>query len=284
MFVLAFALVALAWEGYKAIGPENGGKILGWKLIPRTSDRAMPHIADILDRFGRPEVRGSGTTVFDAVLAATWYSLRLSIGALVLGFAVGMLLAVVMARFDVLERALMPFLVASQTVPLIALAPVLVSWSGRLQPFGFTFDKWHTAVLLGAFLAFFPIAVGALRGVKSVAPESVELLDSYAASWTQGLFRLRLPAAVPYLVPALKLASANAVIGVLVSEISIGLRFGIGRLILSYGQEATSDPPKVFTAVFGAAVLGLAMALLVIAVEQMLMWNRPRPDHHGANA
>ncbi len=274
MFFAAFALVGVAWEGYKAIGPERGGKILGWKIIPRTSDIAMPHIADMFSRFGRPEVRGNDTTIFEAVAAATWYSFRIACLALVLGIVVGMLLAAIMARFNIIERALMPYLVISQTVPLIALAPVLVSWSGRLKPFGFTFEKWTTAALLGAFLAFFPIAVAGVRGLKSAPPESVELLDSYAASWWQGLFKLRLPSAIPFLVPALKLAAANAVIGVLVSEISIGLRFGIGRLILSYGQEASGDPPKVYTAIFGAAVLGLAMAALVVIAEKVMTKNR----------
>jgi NitT/TauT family transport system permease protein len=78
------------------------------------------------------------------------------------------------------------------------------------------------------------------------------------------------------LIPAFKLAAANAVIGVLVSEISIGLKAGIGRLILSYSQDGSSDPPKVYTAIFGAAVLGLAMAAVVVLTERLLTRNRPK--------
>ena len=141
MFVIAFGLVAGAWEGYKAIGPERSSKVLGWKIIPSASDQAMPHIGTMFSRLAKPEVRGNGTTIFHAVALATWYSFRVALFALVLGVIVGLLLGVVMARFRITERAIMPYLIVSQTIPLIALAPVLVSWSGRLKPFGFQFEK-----------------------------------------------------------------------------------------------------------------------------------------------
>jgi NitT/TauT family transport system permease protein len=89
------------------------------------------------------------------------------------------------------------------------------------------------------------------------------------------MWKLRFPNAVSYLAPALRLAGAAAVVGVTVSEISLGVRFGVGRLILSYGQEATSDPPKLYTAVFGAAALGLVMAAVVMGIDRLLMRNRP---------
>ena len=190
--------------------------------------------------------------------------------------AMGVALATLMARFKVVERGLLPYLVVSQTVPLIALAPLVVSWGGKLEVFGYEWPRWLSASVLGAFLAFFPVAVGTLRGLSSANPASLELMDSYAASWTQTLFRLRFPAAVPFMVPALKLAASSAVIGVVVAEISTGLKGGIGRLIIEYAREATGDPAKVFTAVFGAALLGLAMAGLVSAFDLYVMRNRPK--------
>jgi NitT/TauT family transport system permease protein len=276
MLVIALGLVAGIWEGYKAIGPENGGKVLAWKLLPRTSDTAMPHIADMFKAFSKQEVRGNSRTVLDAVAAATWYSFRISLFALAIGVVVGLALAIVMSRFRIAERALMPYLIASQTVPLIALAPVMVSWTGHWRPFGDPIPKWVTAAVLGAFISFFPIAVAGVRGLNSVNPESLELLDSYAASWWQGLVKVRMPGAVPMLVPALKLAAANAVIGVLVTEISIGLKSGIGRLIIEYYRGATGNTTRVYTAVFGAAVLGLAMAALVVSAEWIATRNRQK--------
>jgi NitT/TauT family transport system permease protein len=193
-----------------------------------------------------------------------------------IGSTIGVALAALMTRFKTMERGLLPYLVISQTVPLIALAPLVVSWGGKLEIFGFTWPRWLSASVLGAFLAFFPIAVGTLRGLKSAPAASLELMDSYAASWKQTLFKLRFPAAIPYMVPAFKLGASGAVIGVVVAEISTGLKGGIGRLIIEYARQATGDPAKVFTAVFGAAGLGLAMAGLVALADVLLMRNRPK--------
>ena len=133
LFVVALALVAAVWETYKALGPEEGGKLLGVSVLPRTSDYAMPHVWDMFSRFSRPEVRGSERTVLEAVTAGAWYSFRLSVAGFVLGALVGVGLAVLMARFKVVQRGVLPYLVVSQTVPLIALAPLVVSWGGRLE-------------------------------------------------------------------------------------------------------------------------------------------------------
>jgi NitT/TauT family transport system permease protein len=276
MFVFALFLIAAIWEIYKVIGPEDGGSLLGINILPRANDRAMPHVWDMLSRYNRPELRSSPRKIWRVVLAGAWFSFRLSLVGFAIGATVGVLLAALMARFKVVERGLLPYLVVSQTVPLIALAPLVVSWGGKLEVFGYEWPRWLSASVLGAFLAFFPVAVGTLRGLASANPASLELMDSYAASWTQTLFRLRFPAAVPFMVPALKLAASSAVIGVVVAEISTGLKGGIGRLIIEYAREATGDPAKVFTAVFGAALLGLAMAGLVAAFDLFVMRNRPK--------
>ncbi|HUC32253.1 MAG TPA: ABC transporter permease subunit [Ilumatobacteraceae bacterium] len=280
--IAAFALLVVMWEVYRRwIGEwldtrREVGSVLGFKLLPRSSELAMPAVGDMLDEFGKPEVRGSGTSVFEAVLAATFRSFTLALAALALGSLVGIGVAVLMARFKVVQRGLMPYLVISQTIPLIALAPLTVTWGGEITIFGFEWEKWTSAVVLGAFLSFFPIAVGALRGFNSPAASSIELMDSYAASWFQTWRKLRLPAALPYLTPAMRLAGSAAVFGVVVSEISVGLTDGVGYLILSYLQEGTSRPAKVFTAVMGTVVLGLLMAALVAAGDRYFSRNRPK--------
>jgi NitT/TauT family transport system permease protein len=136
-----------------------------------------------------------------------------------------------------------------------------------------------SVAVIAAYLAFFPVAVGALRGLQSPSSASVELMDSYAASHWQTLRRLRFPAAIPYLVPALKLAAAAAIVGAIVAEISTGTRGGIGRLIIEYSREATTDPAKVYTAIIGAAALGLVVAGLVSLFDLYAMRNRPAEDH-----
>ena len=277
MFFVSIALVAVLWELYKVVGPEKGGKLFGVAILPRSNDTAMPHIWEMLSRYAEPEMRAPNSKlIWFVVLKGAFYSFRLALVGFILGSVIGVALAALMTRFKTMERGLLPYLVVSQTVPLIALAPLVVSWGGKLQIFGFTWPRWLSASVLGAFLAFFPIAVGTLRGLKSAPAASLELMDSYAASWKQTLFKLRFPAAIPYMVPAFKLGASGAVIGVVVAEISTGLKGGIGRLIIEYARQATGDPAKVFTAVFGAAGLGLAMAGLVALADVLLMRNRPK--------
>ncbi len=276
MFIVALVLVAAGWEAYKAIGPEKGGKVLGAGILPRTNDQVYPHVWTMFERLFDPVQRGTDETILSVVLKGVWYSLRLALAGFGLGVVFGMLLAVVLTRFKIAERAVLPYLIVSQTVPLIALAPLVAGWGGKLQWGSFVWPRWMSASILGAFLAFFPIAVGTLRGLKSPVPASLELMDSLAAPWTKTLFKLRFPSAVPYIVPALKLGASASVVGVVVAEISTGLRGGIGRLIIEYARQATSDPAKVYTTIFGAALLGLAMAGLVALVDLLLMRNRPK--------
>ena len=230
----------------------------------------------MLRAYGKPELRGSDRSIAAVVAAGAWFTLRVAVAGLAAGVVVGLALAIAMARVGLVRKALLPYIVLSQTVPLIALAPLVVSWGGRLHLFGVTWQKWMSAATISAFLAFFPISVGALRGLLSPAPSSLELMDSYAAGWFHTLVKLRLPASVPYLIPSLKLAASAAVVGTVVAEISTGLRGGIGRLIIEYSREGTSQPAKVFTALLAAAALGLVMAALVGGLDALLSRHRPR--------
>ena len=266
------ALVAF-WEGVKAIGGPTG-RVLG----ARTDDASMPSVLTVLRAFGQEDVRGTGRSVFDAVLSASWYSLRLSIGGFVVGALIGIGLAMLMQRFRMVERAWLPYVVLSQTVPLIALAPLIVGWGGQIELFGREWQPWMTVVGMAAYLSFFPVAIGALRGFQSPKVHSLELMDSFAASWWQTFTRLRFPASIPYLVPAFKLAASASVVGAIVSEISTGTPGGIGRLIIDYFQKATGDPSRVFTAFIGAAALGLFVASLVGLFERAITRNRPKEN------
>lgn len=274
MFCIALFLVACCWELYKLLGPDDGGNLLGLPL-PRTTDRAMPHTWDMVHRLGQPENRGGTDPIWESVAGYAWYTFRLALLGLAIGAVVGIGLAVLMARFRVVERGLLPWVIMSQTVPLIALAPQVVSWSGRIDVFGWELPRWCAVSILAAFLSFFPIAVGTLRGLSSAPAAALELMQSYAASWTQTLVKLRFPAAVPHIVPALKLAATLSVVGVIVSEISTGISGGIGRAVLVYAQAATGDPTKVYAAVFGAAALGLVMFGLVVVIDLVAMRRRP---------
>jgi NitT/TauT family transport system permease protein len=278
MLLLALVLLAALWEFYKLVIPEDGVSIGDSLILPRSDDASMPHLSEIFGAFGEQEVSGTSGTVISSVLSALWYSLRLAAAGFAVGVVVGFLLALAMQRLRIVERALLPYVVLSQTVPLIALAPLVYGWSGNLTLFGLDWKPWMSVSVIAAYLAFFPVAIGVLRGLASPAPVQTELLACYAASWWQTLVRLRLPASVPYLIPALKLAAAAAVVGAIVAEISIGLRGGIGRLIISYAQQATGDPSRVYAPIIGAAVMGLVAVGLVSLLDVALRRYHPREE------
>ena len=263
------ALTVVMWELVKWLGTVM-------TLPFRTNDTAMPHIWTMIEGFGQPEVRGSETTVLQAVVAATAYSLLIAMGGFVIGVTVGLVLAIVMQRFAFMERGLLPFVIASQTVPLIALAPLIVGIGNRISVGPFQWGTTQSVMFIAAYLAFFPLSVGALRGLKAPSATSLELMRSYAATPRQMLWKLRFPASVPYLIPAMKVSAAAAVVGTVVAEISTGVRGGIGRLIIEYAREATAQPAKVYVAVFGAIALGLVAAGLVTLIDMYATRNLPK--------
>jgi NitT/TauT family transport system permease protein len=271
MLLLALIVLAACWELYKLVIPDDGVKLGDSLILPRSDDASMPHLSEIFDVFGQQEVAGgSGGTVLSSVIDSVWYSLRLAAAGFAVGVVVGFLLALAMQRLRIVERALLPYVVLSQTVPLIALAPLVYGWSGNLSLLGLDWKPWMSVSVIAAYLAFFPVAIGALRGLASPPPVQTELLACYAASWWQTLLRLRLPASVPYLIPALKLAAAAAVVGAIVAEISIGLQGGIGRLIITYAQQATGDPARVYAPIIGAAIMGLIAVGLISLLDVAL--------------
>ena len=263
-----------------------GIAIVMWELVKwlgcvislpiNTSDATMPHVWSMVAVMGEPEVRGSETTVLQAVVMATFRSLILAAGGFIIGAGVGLLLAVIMQRFLFMERGLLPFVIASQTVPLIALAPLIVGIGNRISIGPIEWNTTYSVMFIAAYLAFFPVSVGALRGLQAPSPTAIELMRSYGASPGQTTRKLRFPASVPYLVPALKVSAAAAVVGTVVAEISTGVRGGIGRLLIEYARQITSQPSKVYVAVLGALVMGLIVAALVAALDVYLTRHLPK--------
>jgi NitT/TauT family transport system permease protein len=275
--LVGVVLFVVVWEGYKLVGSPDGTTLFGVRILPRADDLSMPHLYDVVRRLGRPELTG-GRPVWIVVLHACAFTFGITVAGFVAGALVGLLLAVLMQRFRIVERGLLPYVILSQTVPLVALAPLIAGWSGNLSFGPYPWADWMTVAVIAAYLAFFPVAVGMLRGLQSPPAAGVELMRSYAAGWWRTLLKLRLPASLPYLFPALRLAGAAAVVGAVVGEISTGTRGGIGRLIIEYSREATSDPAKVYTAMLGAALLGLVVAGFVALLELPLMRHRRRVE------
>ena len=268
MAVAVVVLVAL-WEGYKWVGDQTGGTWPGTTVdLPVTSnDITMPHVGDIAAELFDDIRAGRQTmpmTLYLAKKAAVTF-LEATIG-FTLGVVVGMGLAVLMLRWRFAERGLLPWINVSQTVPLIALAPIVVTWA-RLQGYP---DMFGIA-LISTYLTFFPVAVSGLRGLQSPDVDHVELMRSYAAPWWATLVKLRLPAARAYLFPAFKLAATLSVVGAIVGEISIGTKTGLGRAILDFAQRYAVWPERLYASVIAAAALGLFVFGLVSGAEWLVM-------------
>ncbi|WP_010204377.1 ABC transporter permease [Salinibacterium sp. PAMC 21357] len=253
--------IALLWEGYKFFGPDNGVLIGELRVLPRTTDLAMPHLWDMMVRLAEPVTRADGALPLWAVVAlAALLTLGIAAAGWAVGVVVGVGFALLMQRWRLAEFGLLPWIVISQTVPLIAFAPVVKSWGSRVEIGSFEWQDWMSVALIASYLAFFPITVGALKGLQSPDRIHVELFETYASGYWSTLKKLRFPAAVPYLLPALRLGAANAVIGAVVAEVSTGLQGGIGRLLIQFAGQASGDPEKAWGPIFGAIILGLVAA------------------------
>jgi putative hydroxymethylpyrimidine transport system permease protein len=187
----------------------------------------------------------------------------------VLGFALalvaGSAFAIVLHLSDVLRRALYPLLVASQTVPVVAIAPILVVWLG----FGL-----GPKLAIIALICFFPITVNALDGLRSVDPELPRMMRTLDASRIQTLLRVEVPSSLPFLLSGAKIAAVISVIGAVFGEWS-GADEGLGHLILvAQGQVQTA---RVFAAVAVLSALAILLFGGLALVERRLAWWRPRP-------
>lgn len=254
-------IVVLIWEAYKLLGPADGVVVGGARVLPRTTDLAMPHVWDMLARLAEPVTRSAtAQPLWIVIVLGALTTLGIAAVGWLVGLVVGIGLALVMQRWRIAEWGLLPWIVLSQTVPLIAFAPVVKSWGSRVEIGSFEWQDWMSVALIASYLAFFPIAVGALKGLQSPDRIHEELMHTYAAGYWSTLVKLRFPAAVPYLLPALRLGAANAVVGAVVAEVSTGLQGGIGRLLIQFAGQASGDPAKAWAPIFGAIVLGLVAA------------------------
>jgi len=266
--VLGILAVIAIWEVYKFLGPAEGlvvGAVegetgSGVMLLPRTHDRAMPHVWDMVARLFEPTSGGQTPPLWITVLGAAFLTLGIAAVGWVIGVVVGGVLGLVMQRWRLVEWGLLPWIVVSQIVPLIAFAPVVNAIGNQIDRDLMPWPQWLSVAVIASYLAFFPVAVGVLRGLAAPDRIHVDLMRTYAAGYWATLLRLRLPASVPYLLPALRLAAANAVVGAVVAEVSIGMRGGVGRMLIQLAGQASSDPAAPWGPTFGSILIGLIAA------------------------
>lgn len=273
----AFLVVlAFAYTGYKSFGQSIDDAQTDWpivgKVMPRTDDLTMPPISDIVNAFGQPPQRNSDKPLAAFIAEASLFTLREAVLGFAFGVIFGLGIAVIMLRSKWIEQGVTPYLVASQTVPLVAIAPIIVIWGATsLDWLPFEWTNWMSVALIAAYLTFFPVAMNGIKGLQAAEPAELELMRSYAASRRQILVKLQLPSAVPYLFAAFKIAATAAIVGAIVGEISGGVRGGLGRLILDFASRYTTGPEKLYATVIGAAVLGLFAIALVTGAEYLFV-------------
>jgi NitT/TauT family transport system permease protein len=139
---------------------------------------------------------------------------------------------------------------------------MVVVWGGRLAV-----PHWLTVSIIAAYLTFFPVVINTVRGLRSPEATSMELMRSYASTPREILWKVQVPAALPYIFTALKVSAAASVIGAIVGELPAGFRGGLGRDLLQFSQQFTAAPQKLFAAVVIAGLAGIAFVGLVTLTE-----------------
>lgn len=256
------------WEGYKAVGEATGNKIpfTDINLPVRSTDNSMPHVWQMVGTLFEPARRGGDEILLVILLRNALFTWREALVGFAIGSLVGFTLGVIFVHSSLLERGLMPYVVASQTVPLLAIAPMVVIWGSRLG-----WPAWISVTVISAYLTFFPVTINTLRGLTSPEATALELMRSYAASRWEVLWKLRVPAALPYIFTALKISATTSVIGAIVGELPSGIPDGLGRSLLTFAQYFSTGPEKLFAAVLISALLGIAFFGVVALIERLVI-------------
>jgi len=263
LLLVPVALV-LAWEGYKWLWETTGW---GWPFI--VNDTTMPHLWSIVEAFWQPTTT-DGPPLIQSLLHAAWFTMKEAIAGFLLGAAIGFALAVLLAHVRLLERGLLPFVVGSQTVPILAIAPMVVIGLGSKGIQG-----WKSVAVLAAWLTFFPVAINTLRGLKSPDRRAVELMESYAASTWSVLWRLRVPASLPFIFTALKISATASVIGAIIGETPASIQGGLGGAIVNFNQYYSLEPTFLWATNVVCAALGLLFFGVVLLAEHFVVRRAP---------
>lgn len=271
-FITLLLLIVIAWEGLKWIGgdpwrPDNNP--FGLSHEPAfdfriATDLNLPHVWDIVEAFSNPS-RRNGPPLASVLLSASLFTFREAISGFLIGSLLGLILGIIFAHSNLLERGFMPYVVASQTVPILAIAPMVIIW---LQA------GWVSVAVISAYLTFFPVTINTLRGLRSPDPMAVELMRSYAASKWDTLWKLRFPSALPYIFTSLKVSATASVVGAIIGELPSGIRDGLGGAILNFNSFYISGPARLWAAIIASALVGIAFYLLVTAAEWFVLRNR----------
>ena len=255
--------ICLLYSGYRWLWMTTGWT---WPFI--VDDITMPSLRSIVERLFESNQPG-GPILLQVLLESALFTAKEALTGFVLGALIGLAIGVVLHHSRLLRRGTLPYVVASQTVPILAIAPMVVIWIGPRGP------DWFPVSVIAAFLTFFPVAINTLRGLDSANPRALELMHSYAASSRASLFKLKFPAALPYIFSALRIAATACVVGAIIGELPSGIQSGLGGAILNFNQYYSIDPTALWATNIIAAGLGLVFFFLVVLAERLVVRRAP---------
>jgi NitT/TauT family transport system permease protein len=256
-----------SWELYRWIWISAGWT---WPFI--VDDTSMPHIHTIVQALFRQPTSGVGDLLVVQLLHAALFTAKEAAVGFAMGASVGFGLGVLMSQWRVLQRGFLPYVVASQTVPILAVAPIVVVYLGSLHV-----AAWFSVAVIAAYLTFFPVAINTLRGLQSTDRRAVELMRSFAASRWRILWKLRVPAALPFIFSALRVSATASIVGAIIGEAPSSIQDGLGGYIVNFNQYYSLNPQNLWATNVIAALLGISFFLAVVIAEKVVV--RRAPEH-----
>jgi NitT/TauT family transport system permease protein len=269
LFVLVGAALWGLWEAYRWLWIREG-----WTWPFAVTDSAMPHIHRIFQAlFDHARPGGVGPRLISILVDAALFTAKEAAVGFALGAVLGFALGILLAHFRVLQRGFLPWIVASQTVPILVVAPMVVVWLNPKLPDNL--KDWGSVAVIAAYLTFFPVAISTIRGLQSADRRALELMRSYAAGNWRILWKLRVPAALPYIFPALKVSATASVVGAIIGELPSSIQDGLGGQIINYSQYYTIQPLGLWATNVIAAALGISFFLVVLIAERIVVRRAP---------
>ncbi|OWJ80040.1 ABC transporter permease [Haematobacter genomosp. 1] len=211
-------------------------------------------------------VAGVAPTSRRSLLYHAWITLSATLAGFAIGTAAGLLLAIGIVYSRAMEMSVMPWAIASQAIPILAIAPMIIVVLNSVGVSGLL-----PKAVIAAYLSFFPVVVGMAKGLRSPEASDLDLMRTYSASGFQTFVKLRLPASLPWFFTALKVAAAAALVGAIVGEMPTGAVAGLGARLLSgsyYGQTV-----QIWAALFMAALLAALLVAVVSLVQRVVLGN-----------
>jgi NitT/TauT family transport system permease protein len=255
------------WELYRWIWTTTGWT---WPFI--VNDTSMPHVWTIFKAFGQP-AQVNQPALITVLLHKTAFTAKEAAAGFGIGATIGFVLAVLLAHSRLLQRGFLPYIVASQTVPILAIAPMVVVWVNPKLPG--PLQGWGAVAVIATYLTFFPVTINTLRGLRAADPRAVDLMRTYAASRWAVLWKLRVPSSLPYLFSALRLSATASVVGAIIGELPTGLQNGLGGAIFNFNQYYSIEPQELWATNVIAAFLGIAFFVIVVLVERAVVRRAP---------